>query len=83
VNGVMVLDTEMHGILRLHSEKIASIEARQENMEELLVEIRGDIKDIKSRPQRRADTLLAAVLGALGGLAARAIWDTATKLIGG
>ncbi|MDP2891710.1 MAG: hypothetical protein Q8O09_01055 [Bacillota bacterium] len=74
---------EINGILRKHSEKIAFLEAKQNNVENILVEIREDIKEIKARPYKRLDSVLAAVLGALGGLAAKAIWDTAVKLIGG
>ncbi len=72
---------DTNDILRIHSERIAALDARQENVENMLAEIRSDIKEIKGRPLKRLDTFTAAVLGAAGGIIIKIIADVVGKLV--
>jgi hypothetical protein len=74
---------DVNDILRGHSERIAALDARQENVESMLMEIRSDIKEMKARPLKRLDTFSAALLGAAGGIVAKLIMDVAAKVMGG
>lgn len=72
---------DINDILRTHSERIAALDARQENVESMLLEIRSDIKEMKGRPLKRLDTFTAAMLGAAGGMIIKIIADVVGKLV--